>query len=275
MRVVERVTDKQVVKNFKELVHAKLHEAQHFPDAVQGWHCSAGHDIASFVLDCGPLAAKVAHDSAGHHRMSFSAFEYEDRLPAYELYLTEDQALVAEFGSDEATVPAVSEMLAQAETMPVGLNELVPYGWVENNAITMVMFSGEYDIMEMSGVEINASGLDAFVLEGHKMPAELKMDVDRYPEWIAAVWEQIKAGRLVRLTDRINSLEDKVFARGDGTDMGSIEFDETDGRVPAFVVGKPYGYWHPRENFPGEVMQGWQDEEGQEPYERLLAGWFR
>ncbi|MEO7944699.1 MAG: hypothetical protein ABIR37_00930 [Candidatus Saccharimonadales bacterium] len=268
------MTDKQVIKRFNELVHTKLHEAEQLPDAVQGWHCSGGHDTASFVLDAGPLAVKVAHDSDGHHRMSFAGFKGEDRLPAYELYVKKDEGLVVEFGGDKAEAPTMSEMLAQVAPMPVTLNERVPYGWVENDTITMVMFCGDFDLFELSGTEVNIFGLDAFVLQDQQLPAQLKMELDRHTEWIAAVWEQINAGRLVRLSDRINSLEGKAFARSDGTDMGYIEFDGTDGQTPAFVVGKPYVHWHPRENFPGELMQRWDDEEGQKPYKRHLAGWF-
>lgn len=274
MQVVETVTDQQVINQFKKLVHAKLRIAEQLPDAVQGWHCSGGHDTASFVLASGPLAVKVAHDSDGHHRMSFAGFDGDERLPAYEVSLKDDDGLVVEFGGDTANVPGLLELLLQVVDMPVTINERVPYGWVENGRIIMVMFCGDFDLIEQSDVELNIFGLDAFVLQGEQMPTQLKMELDKHLDWVLAVWRQIRAGRLVRLTERINALEGKVFARGDGTDMGYIEFDDTDGQTPAFVVGTPYVHWHPRENFPGELMQGRDHDNGRQPYENQLAGWF-
>jgi hypothetical protein len=257
-----------VLEHFNGVVHAKLEEAAQLPDAVQSFRCEDGHSFDRFVLAGNDNSALVVHDSDGRHRMSFGNSE----LPAYEVFVDEDGQLLVEFSGNDESLPDILQQIDLAASLPVSINELVPYGWrSDDDRITTVLYGSDFGKYEFNGMTVIAPGLDCFVLETEQLPEELRMEEDVAP-WTDRLWTLIKTGRLVSLSERINNLTEELWAKSDGTDRGWLEFESSDGKTPAFVPNERYRFWHPRESFRGELFTG--DRNGGKPYSRSLRNWF-
>lgn len=245
------VTDKATIERFNQIVCHQLEKAHKMPGAILTRRGKTDLRFHFFTLRGMVASVGITAASNQRHRMLFADLSKPDE-PAFNLIINEGGQLEVEFAGSSEQQPDVSEKLKLAESLTVGLGSLVPYGWVEDDRITTLLYCTDVEPWERDGVTINSSGLDCFVVEGAMLPEELLMSKGE-SSWISRIWELITDGKLVRLSERIHNLPGEVWAKSDGKQQPWIEFDCSDGQSPAFVTNAPYGFWHPLERSRGEL----------------------
>lgn len=266
MHVVQKVTDREVIERFKRLVQTKLGEAEQQPGAIDPDY---DEDESSFLLSGKDDAIRVIYSQGGAHRMEFA--NNNEWALAIQISPSGDlEVLSAAPGPIDLDLGSYHDL---AERLPVFINEQVPYGWVEDDTITYLVFTGFGEGWELNGKVVNQAGMYSYVLAGRSLPPELKLG-EGGAEYNARIWRQIREGKLVRLTERIQKLDEQVVCYYDGKNPWFLIVEEDDGETPKFKIGVPYQSWQSWEEVPGESFDHENTNHGK-PSVTVLGTWVR
>lgn len=259
MSVTMTINDQDVIDHFNSVIDEKLRLARAFPGAIQNWKYTNGHTLETFLLGGQKLNVRMCYDGDGHRHMQFDCFED----PAYEMFVTQD-GLRIEFGGEEDEAPSPEAMIQEASMLQVIPNDKVLYAWVYGETATVLINMAFVHRNEDESNKFSI-GTDCYVLRGEDMPDELHMDVNDMSGWIKSFWEQVRAGRLVRISDRINAIGDGARFKSVPEDggLGMIYLNWSDGQKPRLVPSTPYIFWHPKEKRPGQAETNRKNYDGQ------------
>lgn len=244
------LSDCELTNRINKLVRDRIVEARHRGALLTSCCCPSAcdHDRAEKqVLLWGPDGMVRIVCTEGASRLEFSSFT----MPAYTISCKPAQAEISiHFTGSPDAWPLINERLTFAESLPVGPNCRVPYGFVKNGLVVAILWCGHMHV-ERDGRRL--SGLDSYVLEGKRLPIELFAAPGFMPgEWQERFWRMVENGLLVRLSERIVQLPGEMWMFGNDTNQPTLLFDAVDDQMPAIAAGVPYHFWHITEGERGE-----------------------
>lgn len=253
-----------LVDGMNELVRTKFAEAQELPGAM-----ATDPGRRTVMLASMEVCYKLGVTDEGKIELS----RLSDDKPAF-LVTVEGGEVNCRYWGDSSETPDVLELMEQASGMPVFINELVPYGWVSDDKVILVMYVSDVLSTVVDEYRYNETATDCWVLEGYQLPDQLRMADEKDEAWVYRVIDAVKTGKLIRLTERIRTIESEAFFVSDAEQRHSLVFDKSDSLSPQIVADVDYLAWHPLEMTPGEKFPP-SYMNGGKPYSRTMGAWFR
>lgn len=176
--------------------------------------------------------------------------------------------------ADDKSFPPLNEDASQAmlDMLQPGVVEVAPlvhvlYGFVADDRIVAVSFTT--DVYKSSLTKRSDLGLneDTFVADAavFKQLSPVQLDL---AAWYTHFWTLQQQGNVVRLSDRVRGMSG-IWSRKEG-DIAWIEFDDTDGQLPAFIAEQAYVSWLITSNEPSL-----HERNGESSQRHALDGWFQ
>lgn len=151
-----------------------------------------------------------------------------------------------------AEPPALEDQIALMWRLPVGPPERSVFGVIEQGGIQTIFVVGESVLEE--GIYY-PPGLNAYVRQGHTLLPTLRVPQDAnnevWNQWFEQFCVSVKRGVIVRLGERIRQFPHEVYAVWQNR-QGLLLVEGSDGKQPPIAEGW-YDFWHPREEYPGQL----------------------
>ncbi len=256
----QRIADKGLAARLYDIVSRKTTFARE-QDCTIPLHSATTYYLS---LVSGPLlGAQLIHGEDGQCSVAFT----DEDGPALMIDTEPGGKMVTlYFAGARPDSSLIEQRLCELEKFELLTPEVRPYGWVEGDRITALLFSSRVMYEDKQFVGGSPS---TYVLQGTEMPGMLRMLGEGDLDWPHRVLGAIQTGQLVPLRKRIHELPGEVWSVVGGNGKAYIQFDEGDEVQPSLVAGTPYVKWHPLEKYPCELFT--TEDEGRLPIREWLS----
>lgn len=252
-------SDEQLVIKIRAFINERLRTA---PEGAV-WRNYHG---VGFILQGARDSVRVEARDDGEAQLHFGDYERP-----YCWLTVRPNGRASTHGESESREGAMAR-LAMVSNYQMGMTPETVYGWSEKGQVVTLLV-GDDVVANEDATRLCPTGVAGFVLRGTQPRPELRMprnaENKEVGEWLNRFWQYVKAGKIVRLNDRIRQLPGEMWSVCQGGQTAML-FDAVDNVRPELVARTPYDFWHPRERVVGELrLMKWED------HKKPMRPWVR
>jgi hypothetical protein len=257
----------------RRLIHSRVQEAYTLPSGAV-WSGAEQHNpahVTEVVALWGTRDIVALQRTTGnYYKVYFGTLDHT----LYELDMVgSKEGPRVKFAGSPVECPSLEQQIGKLETLPIGPSEGVPFGWVDGNVVTAIIYLDAMSELRVGTSTYRNGGVSCYVLKGYELPTQLRTSYSG-AQYANNLWELVRQGKLIRLTTRIRAMGETVRCAFDGTSLPSLSFGrEPYWQGPNLVVNVPYVAWAVSNDVQGETFDP-QAHNGGTPYDKSLVGWF-